>query len=327
MGRFMVRYAEYGDIPAIMDFIDIYWKKGHILSKDRSLFEWQYIRYGKVDFVIGIDSVGQIPYAGSSEKDIALALWKANTCQERPFLGLDLLAYLMDNEKYRCILCPGINMQTTSKIYQYLGMTVNMMRQWYRLREMESYHIADITNGHIPMYDAGERCQIFLCDGAADLGTFFDHDVRRGHGARPYKSRDYIEKRYFCHPIYDYKVFKVINKDGITVAIFILRIQEYDGSRVIRFIDYIGDISYMGSLTKDIDDILIRWDAEYIDMYETGLDGRLLSASCWLPVAGSGNIIPNYFSPYERRNVDIHYCSSEADVILFRGDGDQDRPN
>lgn len=41
----------------------------------------------------------------------------------------------------------------------------------------------------------------------------------------------------------------------------------------------------------------------------------------------SGNIIPNYLSPYEKSNVDIHYCSSDPKVILFRGDGDQDRLN
>lgn len=44
-------------------------------------------------------------------------------------------------------------------------------------------------------------------------------------------------------------------------------------------------------------------------------------------VVGSGNIMPDYFAPFEQRNIDIYYMSEIEDVILFKGDGDMDRPN
>ena len=38
--------------------------------------------------------------------------------------------------------------------------------------------------------------------------------------------------------------------------------------------------------------------------------------------------IPNYFEPFERINVDIYFAASVSKgLVLFRGDGDQDRPS
>jgi hypothetical protein len=42
-------------------------------------------------------------------------------------------------------------------------------------------------------------------------------------------------------------------------------------------------------------------------------------------------VLPNYFSPFERRNVEIEFAYKVTDdttpVRLFRADSDQDRPN
>ena len=40
------------------------------------------------------------------------------------------------------------------------------------------------------------------------------------------------------------------------------------------------------------------------------------------------NIIPNYFEPFEQKNVDIYFVSNVMENLhLYRGDGDQDRPS
>lgn len=72
---------------------------------------------------------------------------------------------------------------------------------------------------------------------------------------------------------------------------------------------------------------MIENQVEYIDMYETGIQQNMLLEAGWISVKESGNMIPNYFSPYLQRTVDIHYCKSDEKAILFRGDGDQDRPS
>lgn len=334
MEEITIRFAEYGDIPKIMQYIDEHWKKDHILSKERTLFEWQYMNYDKLNFVIGINKndkiygiLGFIPYAEDIEKDIALALWKAIPCKGHTFLGLELFDFLIDNQDYRCLLCTGINMKTTSKIYQYLGMKIGVMKQWYRLRRLNKYHIAKIEDDSIPEVENREEFTIWTCGGFDELEKNFDFDAYRRGGCKPYKSKSYLKKRYFSHPVYDYKVFRVVNSIDITIAILVLRVQECNSYRAVRFVDFIGDISYIKFLTQNLDDILLKYDAEYIDMYEAGIQENILISGGWMPVETSENIIPNYFAPYEQCNVNIYYCTDDAKVILFRGDGDQDRPN
>ena len=38
----MIRFAKADDIPDIMCFIEKYWRKNHIMSRDRRLFEFQH---------------------------------------------------------------------------------------------------------------------------------------------------------------------------------------------------------------------------------------------------------------------------------------------
>lgn len=51
-----IRFATKEEIPFIMKFINEHWKKGHVLATDQELFSWQYINYGKVNFVLGWDT-------------------------------------------------------------------------------------------------------------------------------------------------------------------------------------------------------------------------------------------------------------------------------
>lgn len=328
-----IRLATKEDIPSIMKFINTYWKKGHILATDRKLFDWQYINYDKVNFVIGcnIDNeiqgiLGFVPYDKSDEKDIALALWKAEHTNSS-ILGIEMLVYLLQEEAHTTIFCTGINPKTTYTVYQYLGMTVGTMLHWYRLGKPEKYYIADIVDNTIPMIDQVDEYSLKLYHDVVELEKDFDFEEYSEKGKRPIKSKSYIQKRYFEHPVYDYKVFGVINQNNKAKTIIVLRIQEYSDAKVIRFVDCIGESTCLPFITTDIDDLLQEYKAEYIDMYEVGLSEEMMLSAGWLRVKNSGNIIPNFFSPFERCNVDIHYCSSDPKVILFRGDGDQDRPN
>lgn len=320
-----IRLAEKKDVTNIMQFINHYWKKGHILATNRELFEWQYITNDQVNIVIGIDEneviqgiLGFIPYSNDKKKDIALALWKAN--HAKTFLGIQLLLFLIKEVPHRHIICTGINLQTTEKIYKKLGMKVDTMIHWYRLNAKMKYQIAKINNNYIPSYT---NLQYELIP----ISTFEPIlTLLKNNQTVPYKSREYLYKRYFDHPCYRYLLYGVKSNNNISMII-ILRLQEYNSHNVLRLIDCIGDVSQMIYVTKAIDQLLIEFNTEYIDMYEAGVPNELLLKAGWLTVKESNNIIPNYFSPYLQTNVDIHYCTSKENAILFKGDGDQDRPN
>ncbi len=333
MEDYVIRFAKKEDIPSIMQFIDKYWKSGHILAEDRELFYWQYVNYNKVSFILGcnfdgniLGVLGYIPYDNTDVKNIALALWKANHMNSS-FLGIEMLTYLLKEEPHDTAICLGINPDTTAKIYEFYGMTVDQMSQWYRIRKVEKYKIAKIENSIIPIYSKGCKCVLNLYKDFTELEKSFDYEKYEKSGLKPFKSKIYLKKRYFVHPTYDYKVYGVVCEDSGVVAVIVFRIQEYNGARAIRFVDCIGDFNCILFITKEVDRLLDEYDAEYIDMYEVGVPDEIMLKAGWRRVKDSGNIIPNYFSPFQQCNVDINYCSSHKGVVLFKGDGDQDRPN
>ena len=107
----------------------------------------------------------------------------------------------------------------------------------------------------------------------------------------------------------------------------VLRVQPWGCSKALRLIDCIGDHQLIQFLTPMLDKLLDDLDCEYIDCYETGIDANIFRNGGWRSVSETGNIIPEYFSPFEQKNVDIYYMSEMDKPILFKGDGDMDRPN
>ena len=330
MSNCTIRYAKVEDIPAIMGYIDSNWKKDHILARDRRLFEWQYMSGDNVNIVIGVDEqgiiqgmLGFVPYGTDEKKDIALALWKANKSES--FLGIKLLLYLKKNEPHMNIVCPGINMKTTSKIYQQVGMEVGTMKQWYRLASRKEYRIAVIESRKIPVVRDSEY-HVVQCKTEEEFCEKVNFEKIQGN-VTPQKTKEYFVHRYYRHPIYKYNVYVVADDSNVVQGVLVLRVQEHEGAAAVRFVDYIGKPKLLSCITSKLDKIMEEFDAEYIDMYETGIDDNYLVEGGWQSVKQSFNIIPNYFSPFEKRVVDICYSTSDSSAVLFRGDGDQDRPN
>lgn len=331
---YCIRFATKGDTAPIMRFIDAHWRKDHILSRDTELFEWQYGGEDeRLNIVLGLDEegtvqgmLGFVAYDKSEKKDIALALWKANP--SAGFLGVRLLKYLMENEPYREVVCPGINVRTTSKIYEHVGMKIGTMSQWYRLAPRDRYFVAVVTDNNIPPYGyeaAGARF-VRIQDTDALLNVFnFDNSEYRN--SVPYKSPAYISWRYFRHPAYEYMVYGFGENGSKADTLFVFRVQDCQGFHVLRMTDCIGKCSNIKYVTAEIDDLMQEWDCEYTDFYEAGLDETVLMSAGWRKAGDEGNIIPDYFAPFEQRKVEIHYSSSSPAAILFKGDGDQDRPN
>lgn len=87
----------------------------------------------------------------------------------------------------------------------------------------------------------------------------------------PYKSCGYVSKRYLNHPAYVYYVYALRKDEGKTESLFIFRIQECQGKRVLRFVDCIGKYDEIPFATAFIDGLMEEMDAEYVDMYEAGI--------------------------------------------------------
>ena len=290
----MIRFATMDDIPKIMQFINDYWKKGHLLSVDRDFFEYEH-RFGeRVSYVVSVDEqtdeinaiLGYIPY-GKTHRDVMTVMWQANHTAS-PALGLDLFNYLKEGIK--------------------------------------QYKIAKIEDSNCPN-TIGNACEYVYLEDWSAVERNFDFKNYFESKPKPLKEEWYVRKRYFEHPKYSYLPYGIKDACGKVSALLIFRKQLAQNSMVVRLIDIIGDVSAIGRTTNLLDDLLNKYEAEYVDCYEIGVSDELFKCGGWTKREETPNIIPNYFSPFEMKNVDIYYFSSDKDVILFKGDGDQDRPN
>ena len=324
----MIRFAEKKDISAIMKFIDEYWNKDHIMSRDRNLFEFQHKWGDEISFVLSEKDdeitgvLGFIPYS-SKNRDITLAIWKTNKTEDT-MQGINILSFLREKGDVRTISAPGINSKTIP-IYKFLGLETGKMKQWYRLRNVPEYKIAKVTNSVIPAYSANTEVVIEEIKDFSDAESRFGIEdcLLRDH--QPIKSKEYLRRRYFEHPSFIY--FKY----GVQVAeqklFVVLRVQKYNESSLVRIIDCIGDHCLFKYFSYELDSLLEKYDCEYADCYETGVSDEIFEEGGWRLVADSGNIMPDYFAPFEQKNIDIYYMSEIEGAILFKGDGDMDRPN
>lgn len=324
----VIRFADENDIVDIMSFIDTYWRKGHILGNNRAFFEYEHLLPEGVTYVISENEKGQInailgyiPY-GESERDIMTVMWKANHTAHSS-LGLELFKFLKDNGSVRIIASPGSNPKLKG-LYHYLGYQFGKMIQWYRLHRKEKYLVAKIEDREIP--EVANGSEYIKINSWRELEEIFDFE-RYNNAVKPYKEAWYIKKRYFDHPMYNYDVYGVFGDSKKVPLLVVFRVINVNGINIVRLIDCIGDFSRMGTLSSLLDDVLNKYNAEYVDCYEIGIKEALMKESGWKKTEGTGNIIPNYFAPFIQENIDIHYFSSDPNVVLFKGDGDQDRPN
>ncbi len=328
----MIRFAKEKDIDGIMNFIDIYWKKGHILGNNKSFFEYEHNLPEGVTYVISEDNegvinaiLGYIPY-GKTNRDVMTVMWKS-THTANASLGLELFKFLKESGDVRIMASPGSNPKLKG-LYKYLGYEFGRMTHWYRRGEKDSYQVAVIKDAEVPSKSPDGHCRYQKFDDWKSAEWLFDFN-KYTRESKPYKEPWYIQKRYFHHPIYQYEIYGVDKdeSDGKFPLMVIFRIININEINVIRLIDCIGELGNLGLISNLLDDLLKQYQAEYVDCYEKGISETVMTKAGFIKREDTENIIPNYFSPFVQKNIDIWYFSSDADVVLFKGDGDQDRPN
>lgn len=328
-GKTRIRFATKADIPAIMDFIDKNWKKGHILATDREIFDFQYVYGEEVCFVLNVSEkdqeilgvLGYIPYGTGEERDIFTAIWMGG---KGGFMqGTELILYLEQNGRCRDLFCVGLAGRVVS-IMKYLRKQIRDFEHFYRLNpDIEEFHVAKIHTKPKMPENVPSRATIRQVKDFEEVEEMLG---RVGKNRRPYKSPEFVKRRYFEHPEFTYDLYHIIlgNMDGLLVC----RTQEALGKKVYRVIDLIGDletIAYSGPVFEK----KFAQGYEYADCLVDGMEEELMNlAGFQLKTKEDGNIIPNYFEPFEQENIVIHnFMPKGQDVVMFKGDGDQDRPN
>lgn len=338
--RYNIRLANSSDTDNIMQFINNYWRNGHIMSCDKELFKYEYADGDNLNFVLAIDKntnliEGIFGFLNCSntkdvnKKDIWGSLWKVNDSHENiPFLGIELAKRVHALTGCRMHIGNGANPNTTIPLRRmFFGDKTVKMKQYYLLNPaVDDYKIALIKDKSSPApVSAQNETTLREFHSIDEVKNYFDIESM---DAIPYKDNWYVNKRYFCHPYYKYKVYGLADITGKIGALMMARALECNGGKVFRIVDYIGNHKLFAGLSKEFEKLIKDNDFEYIDFYVYGFDeDSILNAGFKLRTDDDPNIIPNYFEPFLRENVDIWAHYKFDGTLFFKADGDQDRPN
>ncbi|MBI5542238.1 MAG: hypothetical protein HY951_19430 [Bacteroidia bacterium] len=336
-----VRLCKLEEIDKLQDFINESWKQNHILVKNANLLKWQYLNRSKgiFNFIVAYNTVtnkfdailGFIPTWHfdpelSMERDIWLAIWKVeqkSTLKKGigKGIGLDLLNYLEDIYQPNSIGAIGTS-EIANRIYRYLEFKSGTLNHYYLLNtSVSSFEIICVKD---KMTRSGEE----KADASVSVKEI--NDIRNvGNmpcSISPKKSLIYLYNRFCNHPVYKYRFFGIYLSENL-VSIIVMRKITIKESCCLRIVDIYGEL-VSHPLTSELRKLLTKENAEYLDCLNSGIDETIFY-SWGFSKRNNEVVIPNYFEPFEKQNVDITfaYKTNRENYIIFKGDSDQDRPN
>ena len=340
MNTTLIKRAIIHEIDEIMNFIDKEWKKNHILSKNKELFEYDFREEELLNFIIAkspnnqiLGLIGYIKSNTSNHPDIWASIWKVSSLNKYPLLGLYLLNYLRKKIHYRHFIVSGIS-KNTIDIYKGLGIQTGILKQAYILNPCKKkFEIAKINNSKI----RGER-ESHLSKTNYYIEEIKDYEILESYlnsinlkSCIPYKDFNYFQKRFLQHPIFIYQYYGIFSNKCIS-ALIVCRVVTYCDSKCIRIVDYYGKHDKIVFAKPYLLNLLIEYNYEYIDFLQYGFNNDILLSAGFrfLDYEKDDIIIPNYFAPFIRKNRAINFAADldqSESFTIFKADGDQDRPN
>lgn len=328
------------DYPKLVKFIKEHWKENHALVLSKELMDFQH--YNPVDktynFVVAenqltneYDSLqGYIPtwqfdYNLLKNGDYWGAIWKTRDDidnDEKSIIGVDV--YLGMRELPFCQSTGGIGLsQYSIKAAKNMRIQVGYMHQYYMINnDCTSFKIASHVNaGFISRmvgYNSNElEVKKMAFDELPEIKGFY----------RPFKSVLYLINRYQKHPIFHYDLYGVFDNKQLCY-VMVARKVTVNGSSILRIVDVLGELK--GSIYNSMQNLLKEEKCEYVDFLNYGIDSEVFFNMGFreLDYEKDEIIIPNYFEPFEQRNIKLYMSyKCKFPYIAFKGDADQDRPN
>ena len=347
--KLVIKLAQKKDKKKIIEFINLNFKKNHILVKNDKLFKWQY-QNRKINCVIAKirnKFVGIYLYIPLSQFDQKLlnnchifgSLWTIKGFQKGNISNL---------KKQNLVIALRLFQKTFQLLEPNLDVAVGLDSRFYRFHKSQKYNKIKKLNHHFMVSPFIKKFMILENSlflkfikikknpisetkfqkikniaqlNRININSLFKHQL-------PTKSKDYLVNRYLKHPIYKYDIYAVY-KNGI-ISLCVFRVQNYNNKNIIRFVDYVGSNNSFALLKFFFIQILKKYDAEYLDFYNFGIPLNILKKSGLIKKKPK-MIIPNYFEPFVNENVDISVgyrkYNVNGNVRIFKGDGDQDRPS
>lgn len=328
-----IRLATVSDINLIMDFINTSWKENHILARDKDFFIYEHQEDNCINYVISLENntingvLGFIKYSDINS-DIATVIWKALKSNDHPMLGIEIFNYLREHPDYNMLFSLGINAKTIG-IYNYLDVYTNYLDQFIMInRNYKNFNILKLEESIVLKdikFTNNDRYKLVKLE-----KNQVDFDFEKKEFI-PHKDKSYFIKRYFDHPIYTYNVYGVY-LDKEMISLIVTREVEVNNSKILRIMDFLGNENSLEYVSKNLYEIVVKNNYEYIDFMCFGFEKDILNRAGFdkIDIESKAIIAPNYFAPFVQENIKINFMADTKEIERLRickADGDQDRPN
>ncbi|WP_026497333.1 hypothetical protein [Butyrivibrio sp. WCD3002] len=339
-----IRFCNDDEYDDIKSFLKIHWKENHIFCLSKEVFDFQHLdkenhRYNFVIARYKEDNaihalLGFVPTSqfdsGIKRTMVWPCIWKNRDDIKRKGLGVSMYHYLKNHIEIETISILGISAVALS-IYKHWNFSTGTIEQYVMPNFSAQDHLSSGLRDVYPSFSADTKDVFELVDlSYDDYCAIPDSSEIFGEYAQ-YKSKIYYVNRFIKHPVYKYQFLAIKDKGGIK-AIIIARKCGDGNYYCLRIVDYIGSISYLAGIKNQMQDYLVVNDLEYVDFVEVGLDDKELNQAGFINRKDYADVIvPNYFEPFLKENIDLDYAFKtvvdDARKVFFKADADQDRPN
>ena len=337
---FSICKKEEGD--EVVDFLRKYWRgENYCLVKSRDLFDWQYFnkRTGTYNFVIArhkqrdeIDCIeGFIPVSMYDETNdtgyMWGSIWKTRDDIRTFGLGMAVLCYMNRIFSMSKWMAFGLSQFSISN-YTSLGFECRNSEHYFLLNPTkQKFKLCGGVEAYINKDYTGDN-SFSLNECSLEEYQNINSDNEMFNAYNSFKTKDFYVNRYFKHPWYEYKAYSISKED--VKAIIFTRECKAEGAKCLRIVDYVGRHDWLESVNEKLKGLLEQNNYEYIDLIIAGENPDVLNKAGFINKKIDENIIiPNYFEPFVKENVPMFYtyhknCTS---TVVYKADGDQDRPN
>ncbi len=321
--HYCIRRARLEECDRIIDFLNCEWRKGQLLA-DKKYFSYYYIDGKKLNFIIATknnDIVATCGFVRASGSDV----WGSNLFVkkgEEPTLVLKIIKFF---EKEGLTLFGIGIVKRTQGIYRALGFQVGELKHYYKLFDKDEYKVATIVEKQI-CSNISNKYQVIEIGSEQILKETIDSLIFDNQ--RPYKSLEYIIRRYykFPYPEYAYKVWAIKVAENNIPTVFITREQRVLGEKVLRIVDIIGSEEELQGIGYFFEEQGKINGYEYIDCWCYGIKDTIMQNLGFF--SNDVNIIPDRLEPLQKCNDEIYFVNKNMPGFrVFRADGDMDRPN
>ena len=327
---FIFRLTQPGEENRVIRFINDNFDMKLPLVNRQEYFDFYYRGGEGLQFAVAEEDGQWLAIAGyilasrAKQPDLWVSIWVSAPGHNG--VGLELMDALPGLTGARVVACNNIRHDTMA-FYRFLGWHADRIPHYYRLAPQDSYCLAQV-----------EDATILPAGGDLTLDTVSGVDRLWGMGMpatphTPAKDSWYMARRYFGFPHQAYQVYSASEK-GKLLAYLVTHVVDTnpgqpDNVRVLRIVDFIGADEVLPRIGGAVDRLLRESGAEYADCYCWGIPAETFAAAGFCErKEGSANIIPNYLTPPLYENTEYYFFTSQPkDFVLFKADGDQDRPN